>query len=361
MSAQKNQSKPDEILEGARGALREYVAQPIFKDLNGPIVEVQNSAAHSISLTYYASNADYLTDDPSGDTEDSSKEPAGMALWLFGPERVTDPAAIYRLLYDNLAKDGILVIASEAPWPGKILCPGEYGEYTSEETASALTRAGFKDITSLIESPFFRMWKTNVEPGSAHQVLFEAEKCLGSGNWNAAEEQLMKLKEPLESVEAVREFALLVAACHDLAGRPEQCLDALTETLRIDPNCARAMCGLGRLSALGGDLGSASDFFSSALKLQPALVAALHGQAVIKEAEGNLEEAFPSMMAASDLRPKDDDLMTETVRLGNAAGKQETVSRFVEHRIGGHPVSPAVANMIHSSRRGAVELGVALQ
>ena len=86
------------------------------------------------------------------------------------------------------------------------------------------------------------------------------------------------------------------------------------------------------LSATNRDLESACDFFKSALRCEPALVAALHGIAVVLEAKGDIADAFKNMLMASDLRPKNDNLITEAARLGNACGKLEDVARLINHR-----------------------------
>ncbi|MCP4601871.1 MAG: hypothetical protein GY847_15385 [Proteobacteria bacterium] len=353
-----NPLTPEDALECARQALREHVVLPIAKETPGQVVEVCIDEVQSVFCKRYQNGTDYTEAKVDVETKkesenDALKESAHLVLWLFGPERVPEPPQVYRLLSRNLVEKATAIIASEAPWPGKILSPGEFGEYTAEETAAALVRAGFTEIVQLMEGPFFRLWRARRAVGSAHIALIDAENYLDVGNWREAEKSLESVNEPLGSLEIVREYALLVAACHDLAGRTELCLDALSEALRLDPYCARAMCGLGRVAALKGDLGSAQDFFASALKLQPALVAALHGQAVISEAEGNLAKAFSSMIIASDLRPKDDDLMIETVRLGNAAGKVQQVSRFLEHRIGGRPMSPIAAEVFEGVQKKA--------
>ncbi len=346
-------SKPESALECAREALREYVVRPIAKEISGSIVEVYVDEG-GIRLRFYADYDDYN----SGKIveEDQAVEPAELALWLFGPERVVEPSKVYRLLSAQLAEGATVLVSSESPWPGKILSPGEFGEYTSEETSAALTRAGFEEIGKLIEGPFFRLWHARRSAGSVYLALCRAEDHLSDGEWEQAEQHLAGVNEPLGSHDAVREYALLVAACHDLAGRSDACLDALTEALKLDPRCARAMCGLGRIAALRGDLGSAADFFESALRIQPSLVAAHHGRAVIKEAEGEIAEAFASMMTASDLRPKDDDIMLETVRLGNAAGAGDAVSKFLEHRLGGQPLTSSLSNAPNQVLRAEADL-----
>jgi len=65
---------------------------------------------------------------------------------------------------------------------------------------------------------------------------------------------------------------------------------------------------------------------------------------------GRMDEAFETMVAASDLRPGDHDLMVEAMRLGNEIGRGEDVSRFLQHRIGNPLVSPIAENHMEGPR-----------
>ncbi len=339
MSSMKNASTHNEALEYARANIRQSFIFPMVRTIKGPIIEVCSNEKQGVFIRRHASGAEYspegsaLTPMPvdaySGEHADTE---AKFAMWIFGPERVPDPAVIYRMLSRILPPDGDAIVASDTPWPGKILCPGEFGEYTPEEISAALVRSGFSDISERIEGPFLRIYRGRRSTGSGHLALIDAETYLNHNDWHEAEKRLGDLSEQLSSRESIREYALLVAACHDLAGRSQQCLEALSDALSLDPYCARAMCGMGRIAALGGDLDNALGFFNDALKYQPAMIAALHGKAAVMEAQGELKKAFSLMMMASDLRPGNSDLMIETVRIGKAAGKSIEVSRFLEHR-----------------------------
>jgi hypothetical protein len=110
----------------------------------------------------------------------------------------------------------------------------------------------------------------------------------------------------LSSLAEVREYALLVAACHDLAGRTELCLDALEETLRLDPACTRAMCGIARLYALEGHLDSAAALFASALDVEPAYEAARCGLQAVATARAErvaLPAEIPQVIRLGDGPP----------------------------------------------------------
>ncbi len=326
--------KPEDTTESAREAIREQVVSPLLADCPGPITEVVRLSAVQTVLETYADAGAYrqaLLDSERRKPLDTS-ESAALGLWLFGPERTENPTAVYRSLSESLAPGATVLIASEVPWPGKTLCFDEAAEYTAEETAAAFIRAGFRDIDRVVEGPFFRIWKATKSESRFHTALLFAEDCLSSGDPVSAERALSEITEQSDSAAEVRELALLVAACHDLGGRQAACMEALSEALLLDPRCARAMCGLGRIAALQGDLGSARDFFDAALRCEPALVAALHGKAVLQEATGDIKGAFASMMTASDLRPKNDLLLSETSRLGNQCGKMEEVARFIAYR-----------------------------
>jgi tetratricopeptide (TPR) repeat protein len=329
--------KLEDTTESAREAIREQIILPILKDHPGRIAEVVRLSPMETAIRTYDTEDSYrralLGSDCEVDLD--SGEKAASGIWLFGPERAENPAAIYRRLSESLGDGSTVIIASEVPWPGKTLCGDETAEYTAEETAASFIRAGFCDIDQLVEGPFFRIWKATKSANSAYLSLLRAEDFLSESDFLSAERELGEIVEQLDSAVAVRELALLVAACHDLAGRQTACMDALSEALLLDPRCARAMCGLGRIAALCGDLESARDFFDAALRCEPALVAALHGKAVVLEAVGDLNGAFTSMMTASDLRPKNDLLLSETSRIGNQCGKLDEVARFIAYRFAG--------------------------
>ncbi|MDJ0761577.1 MAG: hypothetical protein QNJ97_01205 [Myxococcota bacterium] len=353
MSATMELSKLEQALACARDTLRSQIVFPTVEAISGAVAEVDIRSAGQVVIEHYEDADAYVRREPSHLHPLGGKPPgntsigtAQLGVWLFGPSRVNTPSHVYRLLSSRVDKGHKAIIATETPWQGKLLTPQEYGEYTTEETCAMLIRTGFERIDEVISGPFFSLWEAYRSEDETYQILIDAEIALDKGDWASAEQGLASIEQQLKTAEMVREYALLVAACHDLAGRVPQCLDALTCALDLDPQCARAMCGLARIAALKGDLESADQFFSSALKHQPALVAGCHGLAVVKEAQGKLDDAFLMMMTASDLRPKDDGLMMETVRIGNAAGKGTEVSRFLEHRIGGKSHTPSIQNIL---------------
>jgi Flp pilus assembly protein TadD len=339
MSTTTVSSKRDNTVSASREALRESVIFPIIRETGGIIAEVVQRKHSTPIINRFEDAAAYemhfKTNESSPDEQALLVDKkADIAIWLFGPEREVTPSEVLRTLSESVSTDGAVIIASEVPWPGKILASDECGEYTKEETAAMLIRAGFHEIETVIEGPFFRITKAKKCPGNAYRSLIEAEQCLDKGNFVQAEVVLNSLSEQMQSVEMVREYALLVAACHDLAGRHDPALEALSEALTLDPRCARAMCGLGRIAAIKGDLATAKDFFESALDCEPALVAGLHGMAVIQEARGEMKAAYRSMTIASDLRPSNENLLSDAARLGNAVGELNDVAHLISHRLG---------------------------
>ncbi|MCU0663000.1 MAG: hypothetical protein MUC50_11820 [Myxococcota bacterium] len=340
---------PIEPLGMSRAVLRRSFVTPLSETLAGPIAELHEADAEPCL---------YIWDDPScyARTEPSRIEPLAFdptetnekiacVVWLFGPERVCAPDEMLGLLRARLSNDGMIVVSTECPWRGKILAPDEHAEQTDEEAAASLVRTGFGSIERHVDGPFFRLWSARLDPGSAHDLLSQAAAMLEERDHAAAERILSTLDERL-SADGVREFGLLVAACHDMAGRRELAMEALTQILDMDPGCARALCGLGRLAALEGDLEKAGALFDKALTQQPALVAALRGKAAVAEARGDVNGAYASVLAASDLRPTDDHLLVEAVRLGRACGKLAQTDRFLRDIAARRPLSPIVSAII---------------
>lgn len=351
MSSTMEPYKHERAVAFSRDALRESVILPLVQKTSGGIVEVCPTMRGEEPAFKRFDDADeymrFFQDDEevAPDETGLGNRDIQLGIWLFGPEREESPSRTYRMVSETLSPGGSIIVASEAPWTGKILAAGEFGEYTVEETVASLIRSGFKDVESIIEGPFFRITRALRSQSDAHVALVEAERHLDQGDPASAELVLNSITSQMDSALMVREYALLIAACHDLAGRPEHALEALSEALTLDPRCARAMCGLGRIAALRGDLASARAFFQSALRCEPALVAGLHGMAVIEEAEGNLREAYRVMLTASDLRPQNSELLSEAARLGNLTGEREDVARFISHRLGDAPQYPVTPNV----------------
>ena len=353
MSSVTVSSKPDHGAASFRDALRDSVIFPFVRQISGTIAEVipQNGNAFEIHRfndaeayeTYFEQSVSH---DATGGESVTNAENTALSVWLFGPERIDEPSKVYRALSEATSPGGTIIVASETPWPGKILAVDEWGEYTMEETAAALIRAGFKEVESIVEGPFFRITKALKSRSNAYRDLIKAEQYLENGDHIQAETVLNNITEQMDSALIVREYALLIAACHDLAGRREHALEALSEALVLDPRCARAMCGLGRIAAIKGDLASARDFFQSALRFEPALVAGLHGVAIIQEADGDLRNAYRSMRTASDLRPSNDTLLSDAARLGNVTGEKVDVAHFLSHRLG---KTTDVLNFVHET------------
>ncbi len=335
-----NAPTAEHSIDAARVALRQGHLEAEARGTKGPVVEVLSLPEGPRLLTWLDGSSYGETpaqDRPIAEVCFDEALEAELLVWLFGPERCAEPASVYRALWKMAAPKARLVIATEAPWPGKTLCPDEHAEHTSEELAASLTRSGFEGIGRMVDGPFFRLWQAQRRETEAPLVLAEAEDALIAGDWDKAGRHLENLTESLTSKNAVREYALLVAACHDMAQRPTQCFEALKETLALDESCARAYCGLGRLCALGGNWDASLTFFEKALSIEPALVAALHGKAAVLEAQGRVDEAFTFVVHASDLRPRDNVLMEEVVRLGNAIGKKKQVERFVSYAAARRP------------------------
>ena len=351
MSSTMEPYKHEKAVAFSRDALRESVIFPLVRKTSGGILEVSATMrGETPSFLCFDSAEEYLShhlreEAPSEGGGRRNSDDVNLGIWLFGPERDECPSKTYRIISEKLNPGGSILVASEVPWPGKILAAGELGEYTIEETIASLIRAGFKDVESIIEGPFFRITRALRSQSDAHVALVEAESFLDRGDHESAEKVLNSITTQMDSAPMVREYALLIAACHDLGGRPEHALEALSEALTLDPRCARAMCGLGRIAALKGDIASARDFFRSALRCEPALVAGLHGMGVIEEAEGNLKEAYLAMRTASDLRPKNSELLSDAARLGNLIGELDDVARFVNHRIGESSFRPHEPDM----------------
>jgi len=331
----------EEAVSQARNAIKSHTIAPLTANIKDPVIEVLPAANGNPKAFIWVNGQSYQRGDAPVilDSDDMLSDnflggaPAGFALWLFGPERVADPGKVYKWLGGAMAHGALLVIASEVPRVGKILSEKEFGNYSEEETAANLVRAGFEGIREMVEGPIFRLWSASRTSTEHREAFAAAQSCLELGEWALATQRLESIEDSIDTLQELKEFAILMAACHDLAGRPLDAMETLFEVLRIDPECARAMCGIGRLSALGDNLQSAAVFFNAALECQPFLVAALQGSAAVEEATGNNDKAWLALKTASDLRPIDEDLLFETVRMGNAAGLQDEIASFLKTRL----------------------------
>ncbi|MDD5308906.1 MAG: hypothetical protein PHU25_16445 [Deltaproteobacteria bacterium] len=308
-------------LAAARAALKDNVVPGLAAGVQGRVLEIVSDG--ELRADSWPDGGAYVNAETpcSAAWGVGAAEGARLVIWLLGPERVADTAQVYHQLGRELADGAAVILASEVPWAGKKLCEGEYGEYTAEETTSALVLAGAERIVQMVEGPVFRLWHARIGGGRAHLSLVEAAERLTNGDWLGAENALATMEKPLTSLLAVREYALLAAGCRDLGDSRAACLEALSEVLRIDPCCARAMCGIGRIAALGGDLSTALEFFDAALKQEPALVAALHGRAVALEGLGDLAGALETARMAAELRPASAVMRAKVHQMGEALAR----------------------------------------
>ena len=326
-------------IKQARDMLKIELIKENVRDVSGAVIEVV-SYPNGDPGGYYWINGDSFN---RGDapiafdlTDMTSGQPwlndIAMALWMFGPSLVKDASVVYRWLHAHMAVDGVLCLANEIPWRGKMPQRNEFGHFSDEEIHALLVRSGFENIGFSDEGPYFRLWRATRSATITPDMFYKVESQLKRGNWRDAVEALGELDDCLDTLPAVREYALLLAACHDLAGNTTQSYAALTEALRMDPECGRAMCGLGRLAAIKQDFDGALLFFESALKKSPTLVAALEGRALICELLGDFKSAYEDLVDASNFRPRDEDLLFEVIRLGNLLGYQDELSTFISTR-----------------------------
>ena len=340
MSTSMIHSRLEGAIASAGDALRADTVGPMARGTQGPVLEIVPRTNGEVGASIWTDGDAYVKGEAAFclDPEDIAEgttfgEPARLAVWLFGPERCRNPEAVYKWLSANTADDATLVLATEVPWMGKVLSPSEFAEYTDEEIGAGLVRVGFDKVRQVVPGPYFRLFTAERNGAVRDGFLTGVKDALDEGDTDEALRRLSGVEDGIESLAAVREYALLTAASHDLAGERDSAVEALIEALRIDPTCARAMCGLGRIAALEDDLENAALFFNGAINQQPFLVAALRGYGAVCEAINEKELAYDSMVAASELRPADEELLFEAVRLGNLLGRQDEVSDFLRTRI----------------------------
>ncbi|MBN2715522.1 MAG: hypothetical protein JXX14_06680 [Deltaproteobacteria bacterium] len=339
MDSKRAPARPDAVMGQVRDILKLELIKDDASNTDGAIVEIVSYPNGEPGGYYWVSGAAFNSGDAPiafdpGDMDNGQPwlNDIHLALWLFGPSSVREPGRVYRWLHAHMAKNSRLYVANEMPWRGKMPQMNEYGHYTDEEIHASLVRAGFENIRCNEDGPYFRLWMSSRSESIHSEMFHRVESQLGQGDWRGAVESLGRLDDFLDTLPAVREYALLLAACHDLAGNITQSYVALTEALRIDPSCGRAMCGLGRLAAISQDLDGALLFFESALKKSPALVAALEGHALVSELRGDLRSAYEDLIDASNFRPKDEELLLEVIRVGNLIGYQDELASFVSAR-----------------------------
>ncbi len=257
------------------------------------------------------------------------KDKIHAVIWFFGPSKVKSPQSVLAWLHARMSDDGMIHLTNEIPWHGKTSQTQEFALYNNEEIHALLVRNGFNCIEHLEEGLYFRHWRARKSTNVVPERFMKVETELTNGDWQAAVAALGKLDDQLDSLPAVREYALLLAACHDLAGNTARSYAALTEALRLDPRCGRALCGLGRLAALNDDLDGALLFFDSALRKSPYLVAALEGRATVNEMLGNYRSAYEDLLDATSFRPGDRELLLDVIRVGNQLGLHEEVTSLL--------------------------------
>ena len=98
--------KLEETSACAREAVREEIVLPVLAREGGTVVEVLRDTGSGFSLHFYEDVDAYRASLKSGEhaspKRNAQTEKAQHGLWLFGPERVENPAAVYRALSDSL-------------------------------------------------------------------------------------------------------------------------------------------------------------------------------------------------------------------------------------------------------------------
>ncbi|MBN2528290.1 MAG: hypothetical protein JXR76_17995 [Deltaproteobacteria bacterium] len=326
-------------MKRARKMLKLELLKDVASKTNGPLVEIVSYPDGNPGGFLWLNGASFNRGDvPIGfNLEDMQRgqpwlDDIRFAVWLFGPTQVKNPLKVYRWLNRHMSWNATFYMATEIPWRGKKPQFHEYGHYADEEIHASLVRSGFERIHHSVDSPYFRIWTAQKSHCLSPELFQRVEEQLSRGNWREAVDALGKLDDKLDSLPAVREYALLLAACHDLAGNTAQAYAALSEVRRLDGDCARALCGLGRLAALDDDLWGALAYFDLALKKSPQLVAALHGRALMCESLGDYTTAYEDLVDASNFRPQDEALLRDVIRLGGMLGLNDELDGFIAER-----------------------------
>jgi len=311
----------------ASEALARELAERLVREVDGPVLEIRHDGLLPAIVSYWEDAAAWPGRQPTGGfilgegaPANSAAASAAFAVWLFGPERAPSPKEILRRLAAHVRVGGTVVVASESPWPGKSLAADEFGEYTSEEIAAYMIRAGVGERMRYAAGEGFAVWIGTRSGNPTFEGIAAAARAVESGQHEVAQRALGSVSRQLDERPAVLELILLTAACHDLAGRYHECADALAEAVALEPRCARAMCGLGRIALLHGESEEARAWFARALALQPALVAGLRGMALACERAGDARESYDHLAAAALLRPGDERMACEAVDLGFSIG-----------------------------------------
>jgi hypothetical protein len=315
------------LFREARETLARELAERLVRDVSGAVLEIRHDGMLPAVVSFWENAASWPGKQPTGgfilgeDTpSNSAAAPAAFAVWLFGPERAPSPKEILRRLAGLVKVGGTVVVASESPWPGKSLAADEFGEYTAEEIAAYMVRAGVGERMRHAAGEGFAVWIGTRSGNPTFDGIAVAAHAVENGQHEVAERALESASRQLEERQAVLELILLTAACHDLAGRYHECAEALVEAVALEPRCARAMCGLGRIALLLGQTDEARAWFARALTLQPALVAGLRGMALACERTGAARESYGHLAAAALLRPGDERMACQAVDLGFSIG-----------------------------------------
>ena len=120
-------------------------------------------------------------------------------------------------------------------------------------------------------------------------------------------------------------------------GKTEEAIRHYTETLRIDPNFAKAHFNLGQISLKQGKIDEAISHYLSAAQIDPKNVAALNNLGQALESQGKIEEAARYYIEASRIDPN---YAQAHNNLGNVLARQGRIREAMEHYLKAQQIDP---------------------
>ncbi len=231
---------------------------------------------------------------------------------------VADPEIFLRNVRACLVEGGTLLVAEPlAQLAQRLIAPARRA-FTKQELGAILTRAGFSVDGWLSTSGTFVACVAKRIDDPTLEALNQAGNLAAEGRFTEARERLegartVRLALALELLLAQGELAMAERA-GDIAAR------AFFQARELEPEDARALTGLSRISLSIGEHENALRLAMDAVRAQPASALAAATLAIVGE---RLEhpEAFNAWRAAVNLAPDDVGIVTGLGRAAAARGE----------------------------------------
>jgi len=167
-----------------------------------------------------------------------------------------------------------------------------------------------------------------------HDWLKAGTHYRGKGNFEKALEAFAQARLALLSE---------MGECLTTLGQLDEGRILFEEVLEANSADIRANAGIGVISLLAGDFGTAETAFGNVLHLDPGNAKALCGMGMAKKGSGELEEAYSLLISSLEKDPGQKSALQALAEVGCTLGKSDGVLPLLRKYLKSHPEDTEIA------------------